>query len=146
MKAWPHGVIVVPTVATSHQYPAFDSRCGITSELAAWPQSGRASRAEMKYAVETQMRPHEEILDLPVVAAGEQQHDDDRRDERARQFGQPKTSPRGAAAGELGDDRADVGHEHRAHHESGQRTPYFSRTSPARPCPVASPSARPLPE
>ncbi len=56
MKAWPHGVIVVPTVATTAtQYPAFDSRCGITSELAAWPQSGRASRAEMKYAVETQM-------------------------------------------------------------------------------------------
>ncbi len=49
MNAWPHGVMVVPTVATTaSQYAAEPEPLGIRSEEAALPQSGCDIRADAK--------------------------------------------------------------------------------------------------
>ena len=49
MNAWPHGVIVVPTVATTvSQYSGLSESLGMTSDDAARPQSGCAMSADMK--------------------------------------------------------------------------------------------------
>ncbi len=54
MNAWPHGVIVVPTVpTTATQYAALNEPCGITSAWPATLQSGCASSAETRYEIET---------------------------------------------------------------------------------------------
>ena len=47
MKAWPHGVIVVPTVpTTASQYTGDADSCGVTSDWKARAQSGCAWIAE----------------------------------------------------------------------------------------------------
>ena len=49
MNAWPHGVIVVPTVATTaSQYAAEPDPLGTRREEAALPQSGCDSKADAK--------------------------------------------------------------------------------------------------
>ena len=54
MNAWPHGVIVVPTVpTTASQYALVSAPCGMISDVAARPQSGWASTADAMYASDT---------------------------------------------------------------------------------------------
>jgi len=70
MKAWPPGVIVVPTVpTTASQYAGATLRWGITRLTAAVLQSGLARKADRMYAPEmtapTAMKRYCTLLKLP---------------------------------------------------------------------------------
>ena len=121
MNAWPQGVIVVPTVATTvTQYAAEEARPGTTSELRGVAPIGVGQhRGDEIGERDADPDRHEQVLD-PAVAPRVSSSDHDRGGEQRAGPGRHAEEPQGrAAAGELGHDRADVGHEHGADHEGG---------------------------
>ena len=145
MNAWPHGVMVVPTVpTTASQYAGDTARCGMTRFSAAAPQSGLARKADRMYAAEmtapTAMNRYWTLLKLPLEMSSTITM-------AAATALIGRGTPNSSRAAPMPAYSASVVPKLATSMvtatKAAHRTPKRSRTSPVRPCPVARPSRAP---